>query len=427
MQIVTSRESDVLMLIRRYGPLSRQELHYHMQMRPNTVGDLAARMLRRGLLRERESHSIGRGRPQRPLEIDPDHSRIVGMAFQPGRVSACTLNLHGRRLGAVQERFTRSARAVVASACEVLEAIGTDHTLGIGISTTGFVDPQTRCILTSSATQKQSPTSLEPIYAAAGKCPVLVENDMHAQGAYWLLSRDGGGDEDILLIELRDGAIGAALLIGGRPNRGCIVGGNEIGHTRFPVETERCYCGQYGCLERICSSSFLRRITGATRGDLYQHLRIAGPGDPAVLQIMGHLASGIANAINLIRPNRVVLTGQLTECLTFANHLAQDVRGRLLAPLIDRVRIDMWDRPTVSFAEAGAWLVLAAIYHGSRNEPGAWAGGHATGADQSTATVTSSPTAAGHSHRASLGSPHALRRHCRRPSHRPGRSGPRSA
>jgi len=369
MEIVTPRESDVLMLIRRFGPLSRRDLHQHMGLRPNTVGDLAARMLHGRLLRQRQGYNTGPGRPHRPLEIDPDGRRVLGMAFEPGRVTACTLNLHGHRLGGVRERRTRSARALVAAACELLRSFGTDRTLAIGVSTTGFIDPHTRSILTSSATHKQSPTSLQPIFAAAGNCPMLIENDMHAQAAYWLLSQDGPLDEDVLLVELRDGAIGAALLIDGRPNRGCIAGGNEIGHTRFPIETDRCYCGQTGCLERVCSSSFLRRITGANRADLHEHLRGAEPDDPAVVQITRYLASGIANAINLVRPNRVVLTGRLTECLTFINHLMLAIRRQLLSPLADRVRIDLWDRPKVSFAEAGAWLVLAAIYRGSRNEP----------------------------------------------------------
>ena len=37
------------------------------------------------------------------------------------------------------------------------------------------------------------------------------------------------------------------------------IAGNELGHTRFFVDTEKCYCGHPGCLERIFSTDFLQR------------------------------------------------------------------------------------------------------------------------------------------------------------------------
>ena len=363
--LIPARYSQVLTLIRRNGPLSRRELHDRTRLRPNTIGQITGVMLDEGLLREGRPQSDGRGRPRQPLEIDASRRRVVGLSFEPGKVSLCRLNLHGRREGAIVERQVRQGARMIEMGAKLVAEACDRQTLAIGVGATGFIDPDSRSILTSSATMRHSPTPLDPIYAAAGKCTVLLENDMHARASHWLLSQNQNPNEDVLLIELRDGAVGAALLIDGHPNRGCIIAGNELGHTRLPVETELCYCGQIGCLERICSSDFLARLSGSTNGNLYERLSRYYPGDKIVEEIAGHLAMGIGNAINFIRPNRVLLTGNVTEALPFCNELLSRIRRFLLAPLVDRVRIDIWDAPAIPMPEAAGWVALAAIYRGS--------------------------------------------------------------
>ena len=363
--LIPARQSQVLTLIRRNGPLSRRELHDRTRLRPNTIGQITGVMLDEGLLREGQPQSDGRGRPRQPLEIDASRRRVVGLSFEPGKVSLCRLNLHGRREGAIIERQVRQGAQMIEIGAKLVSDACDRQTLAIGVAATGFIDPDSRSILTSSATMRHSPTPLDPIYAAAGKCPVLLENDMHARAFHWLLSQNQNPGEDVLLIELRDGAVGAALLIDGHPNRGCIIAGNELGHTRLPVETEICYCGQVGCLERICSSNFLSRLSGSPNTNLYERLARFYPGDKIVEEIAGHLAMGIGNAINFIRPNRVLLTGNVTEALPFSNELLSRIRRFLLAPLVDRVRIDIWDAPAIPMPEAAGWVALAAIYRGS--------------------------------------------------------------
>ncbi len=326
------------------------------------MGEVAAALLEQGMLREGDPEGGGPGRPRQPLEIDPTRRRVVGLALEPGRASACQLNLQGRRVGELKEREVDGADQLVAAACELVREMIGPQALAVGVSSTGLVDPRTHSILTSSATQRHSPTRIESIYAAIGDRPVLLENDMHAKAAYWLLTQDAEPTEDVLMVEFRDGAGGAALLVNGRPNRGCVIGGNELGHTRFPVETDLCFCGQQGCLERICSSAFLRRIGPDPKADLYDRLAYFDPSDPVLGQVTTYLAMGIANAINFVRPNRVVLTGKVTSFLPFCNHLMNRVRALLLAPLADLVRIEQWERPRVAMAEAAGWLALAAIY-----------------------------------------------------------------
>lgn len=362
--IGSARACEVLRLIRRHGPLSRRELHRHMGLRPNTVGDLVAAMIRQGLLRESASRSMGLGRPRQPLEIDEGRRRVIGLAFEPGRVSACDLNLLGRRMGAQYEQAGRSAEELVNAASCFVEKIGLDGVLAVGISATGFVDPDACCILRSSATAPQVCTPLNRVYDAARGVPVLLENDMHALAAYWLMSQDRPCDEDVLLTHMGDGAIGAAFLVAGRPNRGCVTGGNELGHMRLPVETDLCMCGRTGCLEQICSSAHLRRLSGDPSTNLDERLKSFDPRDEPLMRILDHVATSLVNLVDFLRPHRLVITGPLARWAGFGNFLADVIRRGALIPLGDRVKIDIWEQPRCTAAESGGWLALASIYQG---------------------------------------------------------------
>jgi glucokinase len=196
---------------------------------------------------------------------------------------------------------------------------------------------------------------------------------MHAMAAWWLLMHQAESDEDVLLVSINDGQLGAALLIEGKPNRGCATGANELGHTRFFVETEVCYCGHPGCLERIVSTEFLRR-RGIANGTFFEHAShyggdgasLAGNGDAAaakvIEEIIDFLSAGLANAANFIRPNRLVIASETTRYPGFIDALLRSIRPRLLRELVKRVRIDMWDHVDSHSSEAAGWLALASLY-----------------------------------------------------------------
>jgi predicted NBD/HSP70 family sugar kinase len=181
------------------------------------------------------------------------------------------------------------------------------------------------------------------------------------------MSHQAESDEDVLMVGISDGQTGAALLIGGTPNRGCITGANELGHTRFFVDTEVCYCGHPGCLERIASTEFLRR-RGVKTGTLFEHASRYGAEDesPEVRKVMDeiieYLAAGLSNVVNFVRPNRLVLASEVTRFPAFCDALMRSIRSRTLQELVKRIRIDLWDQMDLHSAETAGWLALASLY-----------------------------------------------------------------
>jgi predicted NBD/HSP70 family sugar kinase len=255
---------------------------------------------------------------------------------------------------------------MLAETVQLMEERIDEQTIGVGLSTPGFVDPQQKAIL-FSAYARGGAMSLKPAYDAAGKLPVILENDMHALAARWLLTHQAEQEEDVLLVYFEDGQMGAAMLIGGKPNRGVVTGANELGHTRLPVDTEICFCGHPGCLERICSTPFLHRH-GVREGTLNERASAMDPGDEALKLMIDYLSTGFANAVNFTRVNRLVLVSDMTGYERFAKTLVEAIQGKMLGELSGRVRVDLWSQPAARSAETAGWLALASLYYEGWNE-----------------------------------------------------------
>jgi predicted NBD/HSP70 family sugar kinase len=357
-----AQQSRILRLLRSEGPLSRWQLHEQSRLRPNTVGDHVSQLLQKELVCERSAQAQGPGRPRVPVAIDPSLLHVVGAAIRPGHVEACRLNLLGGSQGRLQSRTVNQPDETIATLVGLLSEVINDRTFVVGLSTTGFVDPAGRKILFSSALPGKTSASLKPLFGVTCERPVVVDNDMHALAARWLQEHHHPLDEDVLLVYFDDGQLGSALLVRGEPNRGCLVGGNELGHTRLPVETSPCYCGHTGCIERICSSEFLRRH-GAAPGDLLDHVMRYDASQTAMNEMIQLLATGLANPVNFIRPHRVVLVSQYARHRQFTEALLQAIRSRVMVELAGRVQFDCWDQAATRAGETAGWLALAALYY----------------------------------------------------------------
>ncbi len=354
------------------GPLSRSDLYHRLDMTPNGVGTVAEGLLRLGVIRECAPEPSRGGRPRVPLEIDPKTLHVIGVTLVPGRVEAVRLGLRGDPQGAPVLAQVSKPGQIIAAAGKLLKQLYNQHSFAVGMSVPGFVDLESHKVLFSSATPGLGPVSLDELSEPAHGLRISLENNMHAAGARWMLTHRAAEEQDILLIGFDDGELGATLIIGGRSNRGCVNAANELGHTRFPLATAQCYCGQQGCLERIFSSEFLHQLDdqnghAGKRVSLHERIKHfdgkhSAGNDPSLQQVVRYLAMGFANAANFIRPNQLVLASQLTHFTAFAELLTHSVRELLLPEIASRAQINLWDRSVASSAETAGWLALAGLY-----------------------------------------------------------------
>lgn len=166
--------------------------------------------------------------------------------------------------------------------------------------------------------------------------PVVLENDVNA-GTYGEFCFGAAkGFRHVVGIFPGTG-IGGGLVLNGQLYHGAHGGAGEIGHMIINVGGALCGCGQYGCLEAHASRLSLSRDAAALafRGqapsvesqagtDLAQMrskvLREAiDDGDKAVITLVRRAAEflgiGMANVVNILNPEIIVLGGGLVEAL----------------------------------------------------------------------------------------------------------------
>lgn len=350
----------ILQLLAARGPSSRERLHKLSGLHRNLVGDTVRRLMDDGLVRLGTPQVRGRGRPQTPMSLDPSRRSILGVALDPGSVSACRVNLLGQPIETPTVRTLDREKDPIEATASLIRGKADGASLAIGVSVTGVIDVERGVILESSAL-RGAPVDLRLLRDTAGSFPLILENDLHALAQHWRMHNNAEPHEDVLLVRLEDGAVGAAFVVRGQPHTGCVHAASEIGHTRLAIETRKCYCGRRGCLERIFDSGFARDQDESPH-TLAERIATGGRFDPAMARILDLVGLGIANAVQLTKPHRLLLVSQYAKYRRFRERLLSAIRREMLASFRDRVRLEWWDGPTLDRAIVAAYPALALIF-----------------------------------------------------------------
>ena len=235
-----------------------------------------------------------------------------------------------------------------------------DDVAGVGIGSPGPLDRETGTVInTPNLGWRNFP--LRDLVANATGLPATLDNDANcaAFGEWWLGA--GRGTNTLIGLTLGTG-IGGGIVLGGRIFHGCSDVAGEIGHMTIESSGRRCKCGNYGCLEAYASgpaialrategiesgeetvlpemvSGRLDDITAATVYDA------AVRGDAYAAEVMRetarYLGAGVANIINILNPEMVVIAGGVTHAGdTLLAPLRAEVRRRAFRAAEERCQI----------------------------------------------------------------------------------------
>lgn len=170
--------------------------------------------------------------------------------------------------------------------------------------------------------------------------PVTLCNDANA-AAYGEYACGAGKEyKSIVLITLGTG-VGSGIIFRGKLFTGELGAGAELGHEVIRMDGEACACGRRGCFEAYASASALVRQTrnamtchpesrmwelckgSADNADgrtAFDGMRLGDKTAKAVVErYLNYLAEGIANIVNVFRPQAVLIGGGISaegEALT---------------------------------------------------------------------------------------------------------------
>ena len=354
----------ILNMIYRFGPISRTELIAITDYRPASVGEIIKELLNEQLIVETGRLSTGHGRRRTLLELNKSYICSIGISITPKCVTTVMAQIDGEILyrfedeignmelkGALTDRITNRVR-------ELLTSNGDRRIVGIGIGDPLYdpsVYPLNKTLVSNySHFNDWVHFILKPKLESISGLLVKSMSPVTLPALLEMRFGVARGARDFICVELSNG-IGASICANGSVIAGANNVAGELGHTVVDLSgrSDRlCYCGKPGCVEtNTAYPALVRDIKDALSRGVYSSLsgipdvqnalsisdlrRALDEGDAMcrfyVDQAAWRIGAAIANAVNLLNPELVVLYGFMLDLGDyFLNGLTKAIRENVL-------------------------------------------------------------------------------------------------
>ncbi|HET7564945.1 MAG TPA: ROK family protein [Gemmatimonadaceae bacterium] len=284
-----------------------------------------------------------------------DGSRELAMRTEPTHAE--------RGADAVVDRIVAMIAEVMAEVSASCGATSRDF-VGVGVGAPGPLDREHGVVVVAPNLGWHN-FPLRDEIGARVRLPVTLDNDANCatMGEWWCGAAKGA--RNVVGLTIGTG-IGGGVVLEGQLYHGSSDVAGEIGHTTIDANGRYCRCGNYGCLEAYASgpaialrarealerdlepgeasilptivNGNLDQLTAATVYDA------ANRGDHVALEIVRDtarfLGTGIANLLNILNPDVVVIAGGVTQAgERLFEPLRAEVRRRAFRPAVEACRI----------------------------------------------------------------------------------------
>ncbi len=327
-----------LKVIRSTSGLSRADIARTTGLTPATVSSVVSILVSAGIVRETGYGESSGGRPPLLLEFNPDAFYIAGVDLGVSKVITVVTNLEGEVVSrarleidahagpeAIISRLLDATRAAFADAGDAASKIA-----GIGLSVPGLIDAERGLSVFAPNIPGWASIHIAKRFRDEFELPCWVENDARAMAIGEAMFGAGRGYQNILCVNVGRG-IGAGIIVNGEIYRGKQSGAGELGHMTVDPNGPMCPCGNHGCLEVMAAgpsiaaaairavssgaSTSIRELTGGRIEEITAEVvsEAADQGDTLAQGLIResgrYLGIGIANALNLLSPEIVVIGG----------------------------------------------------------------------------------------------------------------------
>ena len=207
--------------------------------------------------------------------------------------------------------------------------IGMDDVVGIGISVPGPVDDNGtvhRCVNLGWDVFDIDKEMKKHI-----NVPVFAGNDANAAALGEAWKGGGKGCKNVVVVTLGTG-VGGGIIVNGKILSGYIGAGGEIGHIHIEDnESEKCGCGNTGCLEQYASATGIARLAtrrlekddtpSSIRSAAHMNAKVVFDAvkekDPLAMEVAEQfgdiLGKGLANVAAVTNPELFVIGGGVSK------------------------------------------------------------------------------------------------------------------
>lgn len=348
----------ILNVIRTDGPISRAEIAKKTNLTPPTVTNIVSELISSGLVIERNLGESKGGRKPIMLTINTSAFHVVGVDVGSRQISIVVTDLNASVFESHQVdlprplsegRFMTLLKNGIRTVMD--KPLKEGSIVGIGIGMHGLVNPDKGVAIFAPNLNLRNMALREQLEAEF-HVPVEVDNDVRAMalGESWF--GNGRGIDNFICVNVGNG-VGAGIILDQKLFRGASFTAGEVGHTTVDPDGPPCTCGNNGCLQTLVSGPAVaaraREQIQAGRSSVLEGKDITGEaiyhaaleGDALALDILRqtgrYLGIGLANLINTLNPERVIVGGGVAKAARF-----------IMGPLKDTVAARALDTPARS-------------------------------------------------------------------------------
>lgn len=385
----TYNQTLVLDLIRRAPDgLSRVELARDTGLSPQTLSNVARKLVDEGLVHEGERIVSGPGKPRTLLRMNPQSRYAVGVHLDPAVDTYVLVDMAGHIVAhtELEPRRSGTPAELVATVADTINAlldgagVPRERVLGVGVAAPGPIDSERGALLEPPLLPAWHNVGLRDALCAATGLGAMIEKDVVAAmvGELWVDATHALSDA---LFVYYGAGIGVGLAVDGAPVRGRTGNAGDVAHLVVEPGGPLCPCGQRGCFgvavapERLIADTgvadepTLARLTPSdARGALDRIREQTERGEPRSIAVIERTAAAFAAAIvlvnNLLDADAAVIGGPMWSRLApvLDAPLARALAGSALHTTTRPVRLTEAQLGTDVAAVGAACLVLDSVF-----------------------------------------------------------------
>jgi predicted NBD/HSP70 family sugar kinase len=357
----------LLNIIRRGRMVTRKQVTDVSGLSVGAVSQIINELLAQGWLIEQEDDALTGGRPRAILRLNPTAGYAVGLKLMEKRVVAAITNFETDVLYYRDYQFDfdddpANLSKILASVIEIARAevrIDRSRIFGIGIGLAGVISAQTG-VVRHSPFFGWKDVPLAHLVQQQTHLPVYVENDVHTLTITEQLFGAGHNRLHFIVVTVGRG-IGMGMVINGQLYGGAFGGAGEFGHSTVLYRDDGAWT-----LEALAADpAVVASVAGAqTLADV---IALAEQGSPAALRALAEsgtiLGMGIANLVNILGPELIIISGEGIAAGDFRLKPMMDaLRQYTFNGLLEQVEIVVKPTDDRAWARGAASVAISKVF-----------------------------------------------------------------
>ncbi len=273
---------------------------------------------------------------------------IIGLDVGGTKIAAGAVDSHGK----VVKRITlptearRGKKIILKNILAAASKVWLPGVKAIGVAMAGQCDTRRGIFLSGPNFPKNFKNiNLAKILEKNFHVPVSLDNDARAFTLAESVYGAGRGFNNVLGITFGTG-IGGGIMIDGKILRGKDNTAGEIGHMTIETSSNyRCSCGKFGHFEALASGTalqnFYKKLSGKslTGPEIIKILAKDKNAKRAVALVSKYLGLGLANLVQILNPDIIVLGGGLSQIPTLWPPALQEFKKRVIYKSLQKTKI----------------------------------------------------------------------------------------